>query len=236
MDYTPYLKAAGVPEDKWEAALAAFSDAKERAKGLTVAKWKVRLFKASQIAQMMEWEHERLVDVRPDLADWDVAKTRSVTGHGDNLPWFHTPDGPRPVPGTWLNKDPESDEYKQAVEATKHWNKGNHPRSKEGRKLWYRRNAGENKALRLGMEVPAVPPTYYEGGGVRVVNSGAAWIIVFQKKVLGPFGFKIRAGFEIDNLWVRDSKTGAVVQGWFPFDGEPLKAPVTYSKIPAFFK
>lgn len=228
MDYVKFLKAAGVPEYLWEEAIDSINDAKRRSKGLLWHKLKVRLFKAGKIAKMIEWEHDRLVDVRPDLIDWDVAPMVNITAHGDNGPWHGTPEGDRPDERYWLNKDPASEEYKYAV-SKNYWCKGEHPRSEKSRKSWYRRNGGEGRAWRLGEPVdPALYSPPWKGNGITVHRHMGAWIITGRTKLWGFIPCKIRLGFEIDNVFSGDSAP----QMWYPVEGYELKAPVTWSVIP----
>ena len=132
----------------------------------------------------------------------------------------------RPEPGQWLNTDPESLEYQEAVKAC-YWSHGNHPRSKRARKDWYRRNAGEYRAWRLGLQVGGADEVQqWSGGGVTVLRSGKAWQITAFRKLLGGLGLKTRIGYEIDNVY----KGG--VQQWYPIPGHELRAPLTWSLLP----
>ena len=229
MKVAKYLNAAGVPENLHAQATDCLREADKLSDGLTWAKWRARLFKAWKIARMLPWEAERLIDVRPDLADWDIAPAVNITAHGDNPPWVMTPDGGRPVPNGWLNQDPESDEYKQAV-AANYWCKGEHPRSQKSRKAWYRRNAGEYIAWRLGkpMPNPILPASVniWRGGGVTVRECSGAWQIVAPAKLLWIIPAKARIGYEIDNLW------NGTEQAWYPISGHELRAPLTWSVLP----
>lgn len=232
MDYVEYLTVAGVPAELHAEAIESLKLSEERAKGLNWKKWKVRLFKAGKIADMLEWEDERLVDKHPELIDWDIAPMINITAHGDNGPWEETPEGGRPMSGYWLNKDPESEEYKFAVSAN-YWKKGTHPRSKESRKAWYARNGGEGYAWRMGYPVdPSDGVQRWNGKNkkleVQAVKSGKAWIINFKKKIIGNYGIKGRMGFEVDNVF------GGVYapQLWYPIPGYELRGPVTRSFLP----
>lgn len=71
--------------------------------------------------------------------------------------WVMTPEGGRPFPGQWLDPNDVS-----AIEAN-YWCKGQHPRSKKSRKLWYQRNAGEYVAWERG-----VPCKDFKKGAVKV--------------------------------------------------------------------
>lgn len=222
MNLLKHLQAAGVPDHYHPAALEALGVARKRAQGLTWAKWRVRLFKAGKIAKLLPWSAERLVDVRPDLADWDIAPMVNITAHGDNVPWVATPEGGRPAPGQWL--DPED---AQAV-AANYWLPGTHPRSPESRKAWYRRNAGEYRAWRLGAPVDLSKGVQvWRGNGSTVYRCGDAWQVIAQDKLLF-IPVVVRVGYEISNMW-RESD-GA--QLWFPIPGADLRAPVTWSVLP----
>lgn len=231
MDIRKYLVKAGVPDDKIDEAVTSIISAEPRSKGLLWFKIKARLFKAKELASHIPWEGERLVDYMVSLRDYDVAPMLNITGHGDNVPWLNTPEGIRPVPGAWLNKDPESDDYKQAV-AANYWCEGTHPRSPESRRAWYKRNAGEFMAYRLGEVVDFNrdgPPVVYENNGVRVTNSGSVWMIVVKTKLIGKLNWQTRLGYEVDNLWSKSQN----IQGWYPIPGYELRAPVTNSSIPS---
>ncbi|OYD50725.1 hypothetical protein [Acidovorax kalamii] len=222
MNYIKHLRAAGVPDHYHPAAIAALEGARDRARGLTWAKWRVRLFKAGKIARLLPWAAERLVDVRPDLADWDIAPMVNITAHGDNVPWVETPEGGRPAPGQWL--DPVD---AQAV-AANYWLPGTHPRSTESRKAWYRRNAGEYRAWSLGVPVDlSTGVQVWRGNGSTVYRCGDAWQVIAQDKFL-LIPVVVRVGYEISNLW-RESD-GA--QLWLPIPGADLRAPVTWSVLP----
>lgn len=222
MNLLKHLQAAGVPDHYHQTALEAMEGARERAQGLTWAKWRVRLFEAGKIARLLPWSAERLVDVRPDLADWDIAPMLNVTAHGDNVPWVETPEGGRPAPGQWL--DPAD---AQAV-AANYWLPGAHPRSTESRKAWYRRNAGEYRAWRLGVPVDlSTGVQVWRGNGSTVYRCGDAWQVIAQDKLLF-IPVVVRVGYEISNLWRKSD--GA--QLWFPIPGADLRAPITWSVLP----
>lgn len=225
------LAIAGVPEHLRADAQSCIEDAELRADGLTLAKWRVRLFQAGKIAKLIPWDSERLLDVRPDLADWDIAPMLNITAHGDNGPWRETPGGGRPEAGCWLDRDPESPEYLAAV-ASNYWCKGEHPRSEKSRKAWYRRNAGEHRAWRLGLPVPPGQTTMHWTGSdgrltVSVFRCGNAWLLKTQRRIVGAWAIKSRVGFEVDNLFGPDGQ-----QLWFPIPGQELRAPVTWSVLP----
>lgn len=225
---TELLQLAGLEGVDLAHAEDSLAIARLNAEGLTWAKWKVRLFKAGKIADALRWEDERLVDIMPSKADWDIAPMVNITAHGDNVPWV---DG-RPVPGVWLDQNPDSPEYRLAV-AANYWCKGEHPRSKKSRKAWYRRNAGEFRAWRLGMPVnpngDARGAWFFRGDdtSVDVYRMGNAFLLKATTKVFPGLYLKTRIGFEVDNVI---TPTG--VQGWYPAPGFELRAPVTWSVLP----
>lgn len=226
---TELLQLAGLDGLNLSHAEDSLAIARDNARGLTLAKWKVRLFKAGQIADALRWEDERLVDVMPSKEDWDIAPMLNITAHGDNVPWV---DG-RPVPGAWLNSDPESDEYKLAV-ASNYWCPGEHPRSKKSRKAWYRRNAGEFRAWRMGMPVNPEKDERRAWLGigddfaVEVRKVGDAFLLKATTGLIPGVYLKTRIGFEVDNV-----VTPTGVQGWYPAPGFELRAPVTWSVLPS---
>lgn len=222
MNIIKHLQHAGVPEILHPEALSCLDAADTRSDGLLWHKIKVRLFRAGKISKLLPWEAERLVDVRPDLADWDIAPMVNITAHGDNVPWVETPEGGRPAPGQWL--DPAD---AQAV-AANYWLPGTHPRSRESRKAWYRRNGGEHEAWARGMPVDlSNGVTVWRGNGATVYRCGDAWQVIAQDKFLF-IPVVVRVGYEISNLW-RESD-GA--QLWFPIPGHDLRAPVSWSVMP----
>lgn len=217
MNFIKHLQAAGVPDRYHPAAIASLEGARQRARGLLWAKWRVRLFKAGKIAKMLPWHAERLIDVRPDLAAWDIAPMGNITAHGDNVPW----PGGRPAPGAWMEDTPEA-------RAANYWCKGEHPRSQKSRKAWYRRNAGEHEAWSRGMPVDlANGAQVWRGNGSTAYRCGDAWQVIARDKILF-IPVLVRVGYEISNLW-RESD-GA--QLWFPIPGADLRAPVTWSVLP----
>jgi hypothetical protein len=234
---TEYLALAGVPDGLHAQVIDCMAEARKRSAGLTWAKWRTRLFRAGKIAKAMPWEANRLIDVRPDWADSDIAPMLNITGHGDNGDWVDTPEGGRPDPDRWLNQDPASEDYQQAV-AHCYWSRGHHPRSTKARKAWYRRNGGEYRAWRLGMPVGEDSRrwTYHSDKlTVEVANSGDAWIINARRKLLGKLWWDTRCGFEVDNVFQRSVFDGVtIVQAWYPIPGHELRAPVTWSKVPAW--
>lgn len=226
------LTLAGVPESLHAEAIASLNAADFKRSGLTWAKWKVRLFKAGKIADLLGWSDERLCIKHPELCDWDIAPMVNVTAHGDNGPWVDTPDGGRPAMNYWLNSDPESDEHKAAVTAN-YWLPGTHPRSKESRKAWYRRNAGEYKAWRLGAAIdPAKGFEIWRGTDGKNTAIAwrccGAWLVKSSTHIIGSLYLNSRKGYEIDNVFSGDY----TAQMWFPIPGYQLRAPVTWSVLP----
>lgn len=67
MNLIKHLQAAGVPDHYHPAAIAAL----ERARGLTWAKWRVRLFKAGKIAKLLPWYPIAGHDLRAPVT-WSV--------------------------------------------------------------------------------------------------------------------------------------------------------------------
>lgn len=221
MNPLKYLQAAGVPAHYHAAALASIESARDRASGLLWHKIKVRLFQAGKIAKLLQWNDERLLYVRPDLASWDIAPVINITAHGDNVPWVMTAAGGRPVPGAWLDDSPEA-------RAANYWCEGEHPRSQKSRKAWYRRNGGEYEAWARGVPVNVANARAWHGDGVSVYECSGAWQINAQDKWIGFIPVKVRIGFEISNVW-RESD-GA--QLWFPIPNHGLRAPLTWSVMP----
>lgn len=224
------LHLAGVPEARHAEALASIAQAKDAKRGLLAHKLKARWLHAGDIAKALAWGDERLCTVRPDLARWDIAPMLNVTAHGDNGPW--APDGSRPLSGYWLDADPESADYAAAV-AANYWLKGTHPRSKESRRAWYRRNAGEYEAWARGAAIdPANGFEIWRGerGRTRVIvwQCSGAWIVKTSFRLIGNLAINTRRGYEIDNVFSGDYSP----QMWWPVPGYELKAPVTWSTVP----
>jgi hypothetical protein len=219
MNFLKYLAAAGVPEHLWSEAVTSIEDADRRSDGLLWFKIKVRLWNADKISKLIPWEAERLLDVRPDLASWDIAPMIHITAHGDNVPW---PYG-IPAPGQWL--DPND----QEAISKNYWCKGEHPRSQKSRKAWYRRNGGEYEAWRRGLPIDVSQARIWESNGVKVYECSGAWEIIAKDKWLGVIPVKVRVGFEIDNVWRSSDNT----QNWYPLPGYEQRAPVTWSVIPS---
>ncbi len=231
------LRIAGVPDGLHAPAIAILQEAERRARGLTWAKWQGRLFKAGAIAKAMPWESNRLLDVKPEWARYDIAPMLNITGHGDNGPWVF-PDGGdiasgRPIQDYWLNDDSASDEYKLAVSKC-YWCPGSHPRSQKARKAWYRRNGGEYEAWSRGMPVDTAQPVQRWAGqdgrlSVSVVRCGDAWVVNTRRKLAGSLCIEGRYGYEIDNVMCGDYAP----QMWYPLPGYTLRAPVAWVTVPA---
>ncbi len=224
------LSLAGVPQEMHAEALASVALAKQRSSGLTWAKWKVRLFKAGKIADLLDWNDERLCIKHPELCDWDIAPMLNVTAHGDNGPW--APDGSRPLSNYWRNPDPASADFAAAVEAN-YWLPGTHPRSKASRKAWYRRNAGEYEAYMRGAQIdPTQGFEIWRGSDGKtsavVWHASGAWLVKTSTKLMGKLHINGRHGYEIDNVFSGDY----TAQMWWPVPGYELKAPVTWSTLP----
>ena len=224
------LSLAGVPEHLHAEALASIAQAKEAKRGLLWHKLKARWLHAGDIAELLDWEDERLCTACPEWASWDIAPMLNVTAHGDNGPW--TPDGGRPLANYWRNPDPASAEYAEAV-AANYWLPGAHPRSKESRKAWYRRNAGEYEAWARGAVIdPANGFEIWRGerGRTRVIvwQCSGAWIVKTSTRIAGALCINTRRGYEIDNVFSGDYSP----QMWWPVPGYELRAPVTWSTVP----
>lgn len=222
------LTIAGVPKELHAEAIASVNLATKRTDGLLLHKIKVRYLKANKIAKLLEWEDERLCIRHPELASYDIAPMINVTAYGDNGEWEDTPLGGRPVGGRWLNKDPESQEYKDAV-AKNYWCKGTHPRSFESHKAWYRRNGGEYLAWERGEAVrPSEGFEKWTGtqGSTQAIayRADGAWIVLLSEKK-GPFRVNSRIGFEVDNVYCGTHSP----QAWFPIDGYELRGCATHS-------
>ena len=230
MTPTQTLTLAGVPESLHSEAIASLNAADFKRAGLTWAKWRTRLFRAGKIADLLDWNDERLCIKHPELCDWDIAPMLNVTAHGDNGPW--APDGSRPLANYWRNADPASAEYAEAV-AANYWLPGAHPRSKESRKAWYRRNAGEYEAWARGAAIdPANGFEIWRGerGRTRVIvwQCSGAWLVKTSFRLAGDLAINTRRGFEIDNIFSGDYTP----QMWWPVPGYELRAPVTWSTVP----
>jgi hypothetical protein len=235
-DLAQALRIAGVPDDLHAPALAVLHEAETRSNGLTLAKWKVRLFRAGAIAKLMPWQANRLLEVKPEWARYDIAPMLNITGHGDNGPWVFPEGGDittgRPIQDYWLNQDPASDEYQLAVGKC-YWCPGSHPRSPKARKAWYRRNGGEFEAWSRGMPVDTTQPVQRWAGqsgrlSVTVVRCGNAWIVNTDRSLIGNLALQGRYGYEIDNVMCGQDAP----QMWYPIPGYELRAPVAWVTVP----
>lgn len=238
MSYAFQLSKAGVPEHLIAQAEANVRTADKRSKGLLWKKWSVRLWGYKELAKMLAWEDERLFYKYPELLDKDIAPVINITCNGDNANW--NPVTNLPEEGQWLNKDPESAEYKEAV-ASCYWCEGHHPRSLTARMAWYHRNAGEGYAYQNGLEVGKAIANndvqrYNSADGKCVVfRAGDVWLLNYKTKLVGKLAWETRIGFEIDNVWKPDPNGGPVgIQKWYSLPGFELNAPVTWSKLPTF--
>ena len=227
MNIAKLIAKTDMPAELQPVAVVTLEAAKRKAKGLNWHKLKVRLFESKKLADKLSWESERLIDVDPALISKDIAPTRSVTAYGDHFDWDEKTH--QPQPGTWLNKDPESAEYKRAVELTKDRYIDLHPRSGRFHRWWYKRNAGEGEAWARGVAVDMPRrPTVYLGDGVAVLHSGDAWELLAFRKLVGSFGIVTRVGYEIDNVWHFPKEA----QGHYPIEGYELRAPLTWTVLP----
>ena len=218
------LALAGVPENLWSSAQAAIDSARASTGGtLGALMWRkqwVRLFQAGKIAKILPWGANHLIEVRPDLAEWDIAPMLGITANGDTVEWIGTPDGGRPNPNSWMNTDPSSAEYQRAV-AANYWLPGRHPREEASRKAWYRRNACEYVAWQRGMPVGDAVQEW-KANGITVLRSGDAWQIDGVCKWLGPLSMKIDIGYEVGNVF--GAVNGRRVQCWYPLPDHELRA------------
>lgn len=212
-----------VPAELHDQARTSLAQAKARAKGLTLFKLRARWLKGKALADRLAWRDERLLDVAPELAAYDIEPMVNVTAHGDNAPW--DPATGRPAPGQWLDTDQASEQYRAAV-AANYWLKGTHPRSGKSRRAWYRRNAGAYTAWERG--APMVGDLHIWGSKLQVIRKGEAWQI--KGKVFGVL--KVSLGYEIANVYECKKADSIGVQKWYPIDGHELRAPVSWSILP----
>lgn len=226
-----YLILAGVPQHLHEDAIESLERAKALTSGTYLKKIKARLFYAGKIAKTLRWEDERLCIKYPELAKYDIAPVKNVTCNGDMIPWKS--DGSEPKETYWLDKNPDSEEYKEAVKANERYCSGAHPRSRESRKCWYRRNAGEYPNYMKGALInPKDGVEFWRGHNetvsVLVVRASGAWIVSTKEKVLGNFCLVRRTGFEVDNIYCGINTP----RMWFPIEGYDLRAIPTHSVLP----
>lgn len=224
------LQIAGVPETLRAQCLDNLAIAEEASRGMTWHKLKVRLLRAGKIARMLKWTDNRLIDVAPDLASWDVAPMLNVTAQGDN----YAQDESSPREDYWLNPDPRSAEYLLAKTGC-YWCPGEHPRSEKSRKAWYRRNGGEYEAWARGWPVSNVGTFQTwegESGRTKVTahTCDGAWYIEVRR-TYGPFVICGQYGFELANVFQAPGGTRRR-QMWWPLPGYELRATVTWSTIP----
>jgi hypothetical protein len=234
MDIPALLQTAGVPAELHAEAAASLAAARAATGGtlspMLLRKFRARWFRAGRIAKALPWEANRLIDVRPDWADDDIAPALNITANGDNGLWIETPEGGRPVEHCDTDNDPASPEYRAAV-ARNYWLPGTHPRSQEARKAWYRRNGGEYLAWRLGIDVDTAQPVReWSAPGITVLRCGNAWQIDALRKVTGPLKLLTHIGFEVGNVFA--SVNGQRVQSWYPVPGHALRACVTWAVYP----
>jgi hypothetical protein len=235
MNIDKLLTVAGLAGAEKQRAIDCLLEAHKRADGLLLHKLKARWLMAGKIANVLTWHDERLLSVKPEWAEFDIEPMLNITAQGDNAPWVETIQGGRPIEGHWLRLDPRSADYKKAVDSC-YWSKGNHPRSYEARKAWYRRNGGAYRAYEIGQKVDIKGDGVKKWKGsdgnltVNVYQSGSAWQVNATRKVVGRLSVKTRIGYEITNLWIES--TGE--QAWYPIPGYDLKAPVTWSVLPTF--
>ena len=225
MNISNLLNVAGVPDALHDAALACIEDADRRSDGLLWAKLRTRYLslRASQIAALLKWEDNRVCLIRPEWANDDIAPVLNVTCNGDNFPW----DAQNvPIENSWLNSDPASAEYQQAVAAC-YWCPGQHPRSQKARRAWYRRNGGEYRAWSLGIALtPGSSCEQWTGSAsgaltATALRNGDAWLLKASQRLLGPLYLDTRVGYEVDNA-----------RNWQPIAGYQLRAPLTWSVLP----
>lgn len=239
-EFRNYLEIAKVDGKFHASAIKCLQDAWNSSGGtfghILFKKFRARLFYAKRIAKAIPWEGNRLLDYRPEWSDDDIAPMDNITCNGDNVEWYYNADDVAvPNPNSWLNKDPNSIEYKQAV-ACNYWKPGFHPRSYESRVAWYRRNAGEYLVWSLG-KIPAPPEEtkYYFGTegttSVRIIQSGDVWMFDVRKKFLKFFWINIAVGYELPNIYI--NQYSEISQGWFPIKGKELRAPLVWARIPS---
>lgn len=222
--YVKLLTAAGVPAGMHDDAINCLKTAEVKARGLTWHKWKVRLFYAGRIAKLLPWAAERLCMVKPEWANMDIEWMRHITCNGDNAPW----PGGYPIEGHWRNPDPNSAEYAEAVSYC-YWLPGHHPRSREARKAWYRRNGGAYEACTRGIRIVGDPTTMHiwNDNGVEVRHCEGIWQLETRRKVWGFIPFVTAIGYELGNVITKERWPA-----WIPIEGKPLVAALTWYNLP----
>ena len=218
------LEIAGVPVEKHPWIASQQKQAKKAAKGMLWHKIKARLWYGPRAAAKLPWDAERLPE---DQRQWDIAPVLNVTANGDSIPWEVVDGVSKPRSEYWLNPDPKSAEYHEAINAN-YWKPGHHPRSRKARKAWYRRNGGEYAAWRRGKELytPGVSVWNGERGRVRVtvVGTSNVYLIHTSTRLVGKLRLIWRTGYEVDNVAWRSLDSS----GWVPMPGDKHRAPLTW--------
>ena len=227
---TQLLTIAGVPIARHVDVLDSLTKANEKARGLLFQKIKTRYLLADRLSKLLEWEDDRLCVKYPELIDHDVAPMLNIRLCGDNGPG--TPGGSQPLSNCWLDRDPASDEYKDAV-AHNYWCEGEHPRSRKSIKAQLRLNGGEGRAWRLGEKIDVANGFEIWRGAtdevdVKVFCASGAWLLLSTEPWYLGLRIARRIGFEIDNIFGGDDTP----RRWFPIKGYELRAPVTSSVLP----
>ena len=224
-----FLDLSAVPSQLHGSAMACMEESKTRIKGTNLQKWKTRLFKAKAISKLLKWEDNRLVDVKPEWASHDIAPVPNVTANGDNAPWISATEA---NPNAYLNKDPLSDDYKEAV-ARNYWCEGHHPRSERSRLAWYRRNGGEFLVWQKGRAVKprTLGATFQQWTfkdkdfDIEIQEQEGVWQINAERRLIGPLWVSYRLGYELDNAGL-----------WLPMEGYEFRATLVWTILPAFHK
>lgn len=220
-----FLTLCSVPPSLHPFAIKSLEEAKLRSKHLNLKKWYTRLFKAKAISELLQWEDNRLIDVKSSWARHDIAPVQNITANGDNIPWLSMTQA---YQDAYLNKNPRSEEYKEAVKSN-YWCKGEHPRSKKSRKAWYRRNGGEYLAWTLGRAItPHKHQTLQKSWKfsnkkyrIEIIEQEGVWQINAKRRWLGPVWLDYRLGYELDNA-----------AGWLPMEGFEFRATLVWTIVP----
>lgn len=232
MNINKILSKAGVPYELHREAIKCFEESKKDQPS-HIYKHYVRLTKAKKIAKLLDWEDNRLIYRFPELKKYDIAPMLNTTCNGDNPPWLMTSKGARPYEECSLDKDQESQDYKDAVERC-YWAPGHHPRSYEARVAWYARNACEYDAYVLGKFINLSEELkVWQKNNIVVLNCGDVWQAYGTLDIIGPLKWKFDVGYEIGNVFAFID--GKWVQSWYPIDGYLLKAPVCFVVYPTLF-